>query len=93
MYDDSWTTPAVRWLFSTIPLCMLLDDHDLRDDWTLLGELFRDAPGRPSYQVGIRYLLVTDPVELFASYGSRLGESGDTWFAKFGARIQTWKLF
>lgn len=33
LYDDAWTTPAVRWLFSTIPLCMLLDDHDLRDDW------------------------------------------------------------
>ncbi len=33
LYDDSWLTPAVRWLFSTVPLCMLLDDHDLRDDW------------------------------------------------------------
>jgi len=33
LYDDSWTAPAVRWLYSTVPLCMLLDDHDLRDDW------------------------------------------------------------
>ncbi|MGH3369777.1 MAG: alkaline phosphatase D family protein, partial [Nocardioidaceae bacterium] len=33
LYDDAWTEPAVRWLFSTVPLCMLLDDHDLRDDW------------------------------------------------------------
>jgi hypothetical protein len=33
LYDDAWTQPAVRWLFSTVPLCMLLDDHDLRDDW------------------------------------------------------------
>jgi hypothetical protein len=33
LYDDAWTHPAVRWLFSTVPLCMLLDDHDLRDDW------------------------------------------------------------
>ncbi|ADB30145.1 hypothetical protein Kfla_1040 [Kribbella flavida DSM 17836] len=33
LYDDAWTNPAVRWLFSTVPLCMLLDDHDLRDDW------------------------------------------------------------
>jgi hypothetical protein len=33
LYDDAWLTPAVRWLFSTVPLCMLLDDHDLRDDW------------------------------------------------------------
>lgn len=33
LYDDAWLDPAVRWLFSTVPLCMLLDDHDLRDDW------------------------------------------------------------
>ncbi|GAB2676016.1 DUF7800 domain-containing protein [Kribbella swartbergensis] len=33
LYDDAWLEPAVRWLFSTVPLCMLLDDHDLRDDW------------------------------------------------------------
>lgn len=33
LYDDAWTHPSVRWLFSTVPLCMLLDDHDLRDDW------------------------------------------------------------
>jgi PhoD-like phosphatase len=33
LYDDGWLSPAVRWLFSTVPVCMLLDDHDLRDDW------------------------------------------------------------
>lgn len=33
LYDDAWSAPPVRWLFSTVPLCMLLDDHDLRDDW------------------------------------------------------------
>ena len=48
-------------------------EYDLRDDWTLLAELYRDAPGRPNYQLGVRYLLVTDRVELFASGGSRLG--------------------
>ena len=25
--------PTVRWLLSTVPSAMLLDDHDLRDDW------------------------------------------------------------
>lgn len=33
LYHESWNTPAVRWLLSTVPSCMLLDDHDLRDDW------------------------------------------------------------
>jgi hypothetical protein len=33
LYHESWRTPAVRWLLSTVPTCMILDDHDLRDDW------------------------------------------------------------
>ena len=67
-------------------------EYHLRDDWTLLGEVFRDGPGRPRYQLGVRYVLVTDRVELFASGGDRFGE-GDGWFAKFGARFQSWTLF
>ncbi|HVF65702.1 MAG TPA: hypothetical protein VNE58_17080 [Casimicrobiaceae bacterium] len=67
-------------------------EFDFRDDWTAMAEIFRDAPGRPSYQIGLRYLLVTDRVELFLSGGDRFGGSGD-WFAKFGVRFQSWKLF
>jgi hypothetical protein len=33
LYSESWTPAPVRWLLSTVPTCMLLDDHDLRDDW------------------------------------------------------------
>ncbi len=33
LYQQSWMVPEVRWLLSTVPSCMLLDDHDLRDDW------------------------------------------------------------
>ncbi|WP_222711015.1 DUF7800 domain-containing protein [Quadrisphaera setariae] len=33
LYTESWSAPPVRWLLSTVPTCMLLDDHDLRDDW------------------------------------------------------------
>ena len=33
LYHESWTQPEVRWLLSTVPSCMILDDHDLRDDW------------------------------------------------------------
>jgi PhoD-like phosphatase len=33
LYRETWSPPAVRWLLSTVPTCMLLDDHDLRDDW------------------------------------------------------------
>ncbi|MBK8078777.1 MAG: alkaline phosphatase family protein [Kineosporiaceae bacterium] len=33
LYHETWTEPAVRWLLSTVPSVMMLDDHDLRDDW------------------------------------------------------------
>ncbi len=33
LYAEAWMEPTVRWLLSTVPSAMLLDDHDLRDDW------------------------------------------------------------
>ena len=33
LYHESWRAPMVRWLLSSVPTCMILDDHDLRDDW------------------------------------------------------------
>ncbi|MET9777501.1 alkaline phosphatase D family protein [Streptomyces sp. NPDC006367] len=33
LYDESWTDPEVRWLMSTVPTCMVFDDHDVIDDW------------------------------------------------------------
>jgi hypothetical protein len=68
-------------------------EFDFREDWTVMGEIFRDEPGRPKFQLGLRYTLVTDRVELFVSGGDRIGGNGDSWFAKFGVRFQTWKLF
>ncbi|HEX6057331.1 MAG TPA: alkaline phosphatase D family protein, partial [Intrasporangium sp.] len=33
LYWLAWTDPANRWLLSTVPSCMIFDDHDIRDDW------------------------------------------------------------
>ncbi len=33
LYHETWSEPQVRWLLSSVPTLMLLDDHDLRDDW------------------------------------------------------------
>ncbi|MEU0373922.1 alkaline phosphatase D family protein [Streptomyces sp. NPDC006283] len=33
LYDESWRDPDVRWLLSTVPSCMIFDDHDVIDDW------------------------------------------------------------
>ncbi|CAL9537947.1 hypothetical protein SUDANB6_04195 [Streptomyces sp. enrichment culture] len=33
LYHESWLDPQVRWLLSTVPSCMIFDDHDVVDDW------------------------------------------------------------
>lgn len=33
LYQEAWSPPAVRWLFSVLPTIMIFDDHDLHDDW------------------------------------------------------------
>ena len=47
LYDDSWTSAPVRWLMSTVPVCMMLDDHDLRDDWNTSITWRRWASSQP----------------------------------------------
>ncbi len=33
LYHETWSEPALRWLLSTVPVSMIFDDHDVRDDW------------------------------------------------------------
>ncbi|WP_020108825.1 alkaline phosphatase D family protein [Nocardia sp. 348MFTsu5.1] len=33
LYKESWGAEQVSGLMASIPSCMILDDHDLRDDW------------------------------------------------------------
>lgn len=47
LYLDSWTRPDVRWLLSTVPTMMLLDDHDLRDDWNTSDTWRREVSAKP----------------------------------------------
>ncbi|MDX6627442.1 MAG: hypothetical protein QOE56_2431 [Solirubrobacterales bacterium] len=35
LYHESWEEPLIRWLFSTVSLSMLWDDHDMSDDWNI----------------------------------------------------------
>jgi phosphodiesterase/alkaline phosphatase D-like protein len=35
LYRESWEEPLIRWLFSTVSLSMLWDDHDMSDDWNI----------------------------------------------------------
>ncbi len=51
LYAEAWLVGPIRWLLSTIPTCMILDDHDLRDDWNTSqawrDDLTRDPGWKP----------------------------------------------
>lgn len=33
LYEATWKHPSLQWFLATTPTAMILDDHDLRDDW------------------------------------------------------------
>ncbi|MFD3522877.1 alkaline phosphatase D family protein [Streptomyces sp. NPDC058653] len=47
LYDESWSDPKVRWLLSTVPSCMIFDDHDVIDDWNTSASWVAEMRTRP----------------------------------------------
>ncbi len=43
LYRESWSDPLIRWLFSTVPSAMVIDDHDMHDDWNISRSWVEDA--------------------------------------------------
>jgi PhoD-like phosphatase len=35
LYEEAWSDPLIRWLFSTVSVSMQWDDHDMSDDWNI----------------------------------------------------------
>ena len=35
LYREAWEDPAIRWLLSTVSTSMVIDDHDVHDDWNI----------------------------------------------------------
>ena len=35
LYRESWGDPVIRWLYSTVSCSMVIDDHDVHDDWNI----------------------------------------------------------
>jgi hypothetical protein len=50
LYRESWLDPEVRWLLSTVPSCMIFDDHDLVDDWNTSAAWLADMRATPWWQ-------------------------------------------
>ncbi|MBO4260181.1 alkaline phosphatase D family protein [Streptomyces griseorubiginosus] len=47
LYYESWLDPEVRWLLSTVPTCMIFDDHDVIDDWNTSAAWLDDMRATP----------------------------------------------
>ncbi|MFB7864556.1 alkaline phosphatase D family protein [Streptomyces sp. NPDC056069] len=47
LYDESWGDPELRWLLSTVPTCMIFDDHDVIDDWNTSAAWVADMRATP----------------------------------------------
>ncbi|MFI9543251.1 alkaline phosphatase D family protein [Streptomyces sp. NPDC052016] len=47
LYYESWLDPQVRWLLSTVPSCMIFDDHDVIDDWNTSAAWLADMRVKP----------------------------------------------
>ncbi len=59
----------------------------MRDDLFLIPEVFRNDYGRAFYQVGLRYWLVKDRLQMDTTFGNRVGsETGERWFG-IGLRV------
>lgn len=54
LYTESWMVPEVRWLLSTVPSCMILDDHDLRDDWNTSRAWREEVTAKPWWPDRVR---------------------------------------
>lgn len=50
LYLESWTDPDVRWLLATVPVSMIFDDHDVRDDWNTSQAWRADMQGTAWWQ-------------------------------------------
>ncbi|MFD0314731.1 alkaline phosphatase D family protein [Streptomyces flavalbus] len=47
LYYESWLDPEIRWLLSTVPNCMVFDDHDVIDDWNTSAAWLADMRATP----------------------------------------------
>ena len=47
LYRESWGPEAIRWLFSTVGVVMIFDDHDVHDDWNTSIRWLEEMRAKP----------------------------------------------
>jgi PhoD-like phosphatase len=57
LYRESWGDPVIRWLFSTVGVAMIFDDHDVHDDWNTSIAWLEDMRAKPWWEERIEAAL------------------------------------
>jgi hypothetical protein len=57
-YAEAWSEPAIRWLFSTVPVTMVFDDHEIHAEWRISQGWLDEMNAEPWFDRHIRAGLV-----------------------------------
>jgi hypothetical protein len=57
-YAEAWSEPAIRWLFSTVPVAMIFDDHEIHAEWRISQAWVDEMNAEPWFDRHIRAGLV-----------------------------------
>jgi hypothetical protein len=50
LYQEAWSDPDIRWLLATVPVTMIFDDHDIRDDWNSSASWLAEIRRQPWWE-------------------------------------------
>jgi hypothetical protein len=53
-YEEAWSEPAIRWLFSTVPITMVFDDHEIHAEWRISQDWLDEMNAKPWFDHHIR---------------------------------------
>jgi hypothetical protein len=57
LYKESWRPDVIRWLFSTVGVAMIFDDHDVHDDWNTSIAWVEEMRAKPWWEERIESAL------------------------------------
>ncbi len=57
-YAEAWSDPAIRWLFSTVAVTMVFDDHEIHAEWRISQPWLDEMNAEPWFDRHIRAGLV-----------------------------------
>ena len=77
LYREAWSDPVLRWLFSTVSVGMIWDDHDMGDDWNISRSWVEEMDEKPWWhraQAGRLHRLLDPPARREPLPGGAGGE-------------------